>query len=73
MNNRGFSTVLENLSPGTIITVVTFSGDTIGPAQFVTFDAATGLVTLKEFSSVTPSDSVVVILLADRIESIKFG
>ncbi|WP_066051358.1 hypothetical protein [Robertmurraya korlensis] len=73
MNNRGFSAVFENMNPGTIITVVTFSGDNIGPAQFVTFDPSTGLVTLKEFSSVTPSDSVVVLLLADRIESIKFG
>jgi hypothetical protein len=73
MNNSGFSAVLDNMSPGTIISVVTFSGDTIGPAQFVTFDATSGLVTLKEFSSVTPSDSVVVLLLANRIESIKFG
>lgn len=69
---KSYKHLLENLLPGQVITVTTDSGDTIGPAQFVTFDEDTGIVVLKEFSSLSPSESVVVHLIASKIESIRF-
>jgi uncharacterized protein YrrD len=69
---KGVNVMFNNLTPGTVITIRTQSGDTIGPAHFVTFDEDTGIVILNEFSSVTPGDGTVVWLLADRAESIRF-
>ncbi|MBD3109659.1 hypothetical protein IEO70_15025 [Bacillus sp. AGMB 02131] len=68
----GFEEILEGLSPGTTVTIVTFSGDVIGPAQFVSFDEKTGIVTLREAGTATPGDGTVILLLASRIESIQF-
>jgi hypothetical protein len=64
--------MFKDLTPGTVITIRTDSGDTIGPAQFVRYDKNTGIVILNEFSSVTPGDGVVVWLFADKVESISF-
>ncbi|WP_088013982.1 CGEA protein [Gottfriedia acidiceleris] len=67
-----FRHLIENLIPGQVIVITTDSGDTIGPAQFVTFNNETGIIILKEFSSLSPSDEVVVTLIASKIESIRF-
>ena len=64
--------VLVDLLPGMVITVTTDSGDTIGPAQFVIYNEETSILTLSEFSSVTPSDSVTVLVVGSKIESIRF-
>lgn len=64
--------MFNDLTPGTIITIRTDSGDTIGPAQFVRLDEGTGIVILNELSSVTPGDGVVVWLFANKVESIRF-
>lgn len=71
-NNFGFGPILEGFSVGTTLTITTFSGDVIGPAQFVSFDPETGIVTLREAGTATPGDGTVILLLASRIESIQF-
>lgn len=68
----GIESVLDDLLPGQIITVTMDSGDTIGPARFVTFNSATGIVTLIELGAVTPGDEVTVVVVASKIESIRF-
>ena len=69
---KSYEHLIDNLIAGQVITVTTDSGDTIGPAQFVTFNSVTGIIVLKEFSSLSPSDEVVVFLIASKIESIRF-
>ncbi|WP_129692461.1 hypothetical protein [Gottfriedia acidiceleris] len=69
---KSYEHLLENLIPGQVIIITTDSGDTIGPAQFVVFNEETGIIVLKEFSSLSPSDEVVVFLIASKIESIRF-
>ncbi|PEJ59100.1 hypothetical protein CN692_06370 [Bacillus sp. AFS002410] len=69
---NSFQHLVENLIAGQVIIITTDSGDTIGPAQFVTFNALTNIITLKEFSSLSPSEEVVVALIASKIESIRY-
>lgn len=68
---NSFQHLIENLIAGQVIVITTDSGDTIGPAQFVTYNAETGIIILKEFSSLSPSEEVVVSLIASKIESIR--
>ncbi|MFB7141777.1 hypothetical protein ACFCYN_19165 [Gottfriedia sp. NPDC056225] len=69
---NSFQHLVENLIAGQVIIITTDSGDTIGPAQFVTFNALTNIITLKEFSSLSPSEEVIVALIASKIESIRY-
>ncbi|PEK99083.1 hypothetical protein [Bacillus sp. AFS017336] len=69
---NSFQHLVENLIAGQVIIITTDSGDTIGPAQFVTFNALTNIIILKEFSSLSPSEEVVVALIASKIESIRY-
>jgi spore maturation protein CgeA len=70
--NEGIGSILDNLQPGAIITVTTDSGDIIGPARFVLYSSSTGLLTLVEIGAVTPGDEVTIMVLASKIESIRF-
>lgn len=71
--NEGTCAVFSQLTPGTTVTVTTTSGSMIGPATFVSFDATTGIVTLREQSSVSPPVVETIQLSCTNIESVTQG
>ena len=64
--------VLQSLPAGTEVTIVTLSGHIIEPAVYVSYSAATGLVTLSETDPLTPGETRTIRILGSRIESVSY-
>ncbi|MCI1859465.1 MAG: CGEA protein [Sporolactobacillus sp.] len=72
LNNhfRQLDKFFRSLPPGTTVTIYGDSGTLYGPAEFVSFDPLTGLVSLLESTGVSPATSQIINIPVRKIESV---
>ncbi|MGE6632176.1 hypothetical protein [Bacillus sp. NPDC077027] len=71
-SSTGFRNLFSSLQPGTVLTIGTDSGNFFGPAQFVSFNQSTGIISITESAGITPVGTSTILIDVNKVETVTF-